>query len=56
MKFNNLIKYLEDRKKSYIKFLLKLYFKVLYPREDSTFLKFFKTYSFDRYNLACRRL
>ena len=31
MKFNILNKYLEDNKNGYLKFLVKLYFKVFYP-------------------------
>ena len=48
MKFNILSKYLEDHKKGYIKFLVKLYFKV----GLGTLLKFFKIYSFDWFNIA----
>ena len=40
MKFNIVIKYLEDHKQGYIKFSLKLYFKVLHPKVRYYFFLF----------------
>ena len=51
MRFNILVKYLGHHKKGYIMFIVKLYFKVVYSMVV-LFFKFFKIYSFDRFNTA----
>ena len=51
MKFNILIKYFKDHTKGYIKFLVKLYFKLLYLRVRQYFFYSLK-FIYDRFNRA----